>query len=195
MAGLLRMLLLFIPIALQLSFVVNGQQQLNLTSSISLPQRPSSVPSSAASLAPKSTLSTVAVPAPKSAASSIPNSAPLSVSSSVPQSTAPSVPKPPVQASPVANSPSTDDFYKPPEGFEKAKPGTILKYRPVPNPIKLEKSMGPINLAAAWQILYRTQNSAEKPGATVLTLLVPYNAKKGNLFSLSYFTVYLHSPL
>jgi hypothetical protein len=46
----------------------------------------------------------------------------------------------------------------------------------------------PINLKGAYQLLCRTQNSVGQPEATVITVLVPYNAKPSNLFALSFFT-------
>lgn len=81
-----------------------------------------------------------------------------------------------------------DAFYKAPRGFESAKPGTILNYRRVPNPITID-NINPINLQGAWQLLYRTQNSVGEPIATVVTVLVPFNAKSGNLFAESFFAV------
>jgi hypothetical protein len=84
--------------------------------------------------------------------------------------------------------PLEDPFLKPPAGFEKAPPGSILRYRSVTQKIKL-LSFIPLNVFEAWQILYRTQNSVGEPEATIVTLLVPFNKKSDNLFSLSYFTV------
>jgi hypothetical protein len=88
----------------------------------------------------------------------------------------------------TSQPPNEDDFYRPPQGYEKAAPGTILRHRPTPLPITLDNKAG-INIKAAWQLLYRTQDSTGKPEATVTTILVPHNAKRGNLFSYSWFSV------
>jgi hypothetical protein len=173
MAGFHRTLLLFSLIALQLGFTVHGQKESSPKSS------PPKVPG------PKS--SPPKVPGPKLAGPELPAPKLPGLTSQSPKS--PDLTGLGLTHPVVANSPETDDFYKPSAGFEKAALGTILKYRPVPNPLKIEKSLGPLKLASAWQILYRTQNSRDQPEAAVLTLLVPYNAKKGNLFSLSYFDV------
>jgi hypothetical protein len=84
--------------------------------------------------------------------------------------------------------PDDDAFYKAPPGFESTAPGTILRYRPVPNPITLDNK-GAVKLKAAWQILYRTQNSLGNPIATVTTVLEPKNAKRNNLFGYNFFSV------
>lgn len=80
-----------------------------------------------------------------------------------------------------------DDFYIPHPEYVTAKPGEILKWRPAPRPITLI-SFSPIRPKAAWQIQYRTQNSVGEPEATVVTVLVPYNAKPDSLFVQSFFT-------
>lgn len=84
--------------------------------------------------------------------------------------------------------PEIDDFYKPPSGFESTALGSILRHRPVPRPISLDNKT-PVKVEAAWQLLYRTQNAVGDPEATVVTVLVPHNAKKNNLFVYSYFSV------
>jgi hypothetical protein len=83
---------------------------------------------------------------------------------------------------------SDEPFFQPPADLDKIPLGTIIRSRPVPNPIQLAPGI-PLLLEAAWQILYRTQNSLGVPEANIVTLLVPYKAKKNNLFVLSYFTV------
>jgi hypothetical protein len=88
--------------------------------------------------------------------------------------------------------PDDDQFYKPKPGFESAKLGAILKHRAVPNPITLDNKNG-LKLKDAWQILYRTQNSAGEPEATVVTVLVPFKAKADKLFSLQFFSVNMDS--
>jgi hypothetical protein len=91
---------------------------------------------------------------------------------------------------PVKNGtlPENDDFYKAPPGFEKAAAGTILRSRRVPGSITIENSI-PINVQAAWQLQYRTQNSVGNPEASIVTVLVPHNAKPGNVFMYAYYTV------
>jgi hypothetical protein len=84
--------------------------------------------------------------------------------------------------------PDEDAFYKPDPGFESAKPGAILKYRPVPRAITLDNKNG-LKLKEAWQILYRTQNGLAEPEANVVTVLVPFKAKANKLFTLQYFSV------
>jgi hypothetical protein len=84
--------------------------------------------------------------------------------------------------------PDHDPFYKPPLGFEKLKPGTILRHRRAPREITLDNK-GVLKPKDAWQFLYRTQNSVGEPTATVVTLLVPHNPNPKHLFVHSYFTV------
>ncbi|EED19821.1 hypothetical protein TSTA_030840 [Talaromyces stipitatus ATCC 10500] len=73
-------------------------------------------------------------------------------------------------------------FYVPPEGFESTVAGSILRYRTPPYPIAAF-SLAPINLAASYQILYRTTNSFGDAVATVSTILVPHNADFTKLLS------------
>jgi hypothetical protein len=84
--------------------------------------------------------------------------------------------------------PEKDDFYKAPPGFEKAAAGTILRSRRVPGTISIENNI-PLNVQAAWQLQYRTQNSVGQPDTSIVTVLVPHNAKPGNLFMYAYYTV------
>jgi hypothetical protein len=86
------------------------------------------------------------------------------------------------------HSPLNDPFLKPPAEFEKAAPGSILRYRTITDKIKFMKPVQ-LKVFEAWQILYRTQNSVGEPEATIVTLLIPFNKKPDHLFSLSYFTV------
>ncbi|KAF2429700.1 LIP-domain-containing protein [Tothia fuscella] len=83
--------------------------------------------------------------------------------------------------------PNEDAFYNNTLGFEKAKPGTILGHRRVPNPITIDNtnSIVPKN---AWQIKYRTQNSLGVPSETIVTVLEPFNAKKDALFLYHFFS-------
>lgn len=78
--------------------------------------------------------------------------------------------------------PVDDPFYVPPEGFESTAPGSILRHRTPPYPIAAF-SLVPINLAASYQILYRTTNSFGDAVATVSTILVPHNADFTKLLS------------
>lgn len=78
--------------------------------------------------------------------------------------------------------PVDDPFYVPPEGFESTAPGTILRHRITPYPIAAF-SFAPVNLAASYQILFRTTNSFGDAVATVSTILVPHNADFTKLLS------------
>jgi hypothetical protein len=78
--------------------------------------------------------------------------------------------------------PSDDPFYVPPTGFESAKPGDILRSRPVPSALSLFQVI-PLNLKGAWQLLYRTTDSLGNPVATVTTVMVPKNADPKKLLS------------
>jgi hypothetical protein len=84
--------------------------------------------------------------------------------------------------------PKDDIFYQPKPGFESTKPGTILSYRQVPNPITLDNK-NPIVPKSAWQINYRTQNSVGEPEQTMVTILEPFNAKPDSLFVYHFFSV------
>lgn len=87
--------------------------------------------------------------------------------------------------------PDEDPFYKPPPGFETTAPGTILRHRPVPNPLTLNNKDG-IKPKAAWQLLFRTQDSLGKPIATVTTIIQPHGTPKpNNLFGYNFFSVQL----
>ena len=85
-------------------------------------------------------------------------------------------------------SPNADPFYQPPSGYESAAPGTILRYRKTPHGITLDDTEA-VQVQASWQVLYKTQNSVGNPEATVVTIIVPHNPKKDNLFTYSYVTV------
>ncbi|MFJ4659023.1 lipase family protein [Nocardia sp. NPDC088792] len=66
-------------------------------------------------------------------------------------------------------TPQDDPFYTPPSGWDSDAPGTILNSRPVE-----VASMGlPAQDADAWQLLYRTTDTAGQPMATVTTVLRP----------------------
>ncbi|MGY1943848.1 lipase family protein [Nocardia asiatica] len=94
---------------------------------------------------------------------------------------APSVPalgEPPSTAEPMP--PELDPFYRPPaELVASERPGAILAARPVTIANQLGASMH----AEAWQVSYRSTNSADQPIAAVATLLKPH-AGNGKLVSL-----------
>jgi hypothetical protein len=84
--------------------------------------------------------------------------------------------------------PDDDEFYRAPSGYEKAALGSILRHRPVPNPLSIDNKT-PLQLKSAWQIQYRTQNSVGDPEASIVTVLVPHNARPSHLFIYAYYTV------
>jgi hypothetical protein len=97
----------------------------------------------------------------------------------------------PTDTKPLAKGvipPDDDEFYRAPQGFEKAALGSILRHRPVPNPLSVDNKT-PINIKAAWQVQYRTQNSVGEPEASVVTVLVPHNPRPGHLHVYAYYTV------
>ncbi|MGW4367716.1 lipase family protein [Nocardia takedensis] len=72
-----------------------------------------------------------------------------------------------------------DSFYLPPEGLAQAAPGSVLRVRPIqvfglPLPI------------SAWQVLYRTDDSADRPVAGIATVMVPALSTPGARPLLSY---------
>ncbi|KAF4513199.1 hypothetical protein G6O67_000501 [Ophiocordyceps sinensis] len=78
--------------------------------------------------------------------------------------------------------PSEDPFYTVPDDVEEAAPGTILRHRAPPNAIA-GFGILPVRLQASHQILYRTTDSLGDATATVLTVLIPYNADLGKVLS------------
>lgn len=80
-----------------------------------------------------------------------------------------------IRASPQL--PSEDPFYRPPSGWEDAKPGTIFRSRQVEIHAFLKA-----HVKEAWQLLYRTNYASnDEPTTTVTTVIVPYNAKQEKL--------------
>lgn len=69
--------------------------------------------------------------------------------------------------------PSLDPFYTPPSGYKSKALGTILKTRQVQ---VAQYGLLPENVAAAYQILYRTSQWDSTAAVTVATVLIPYNA-------------------
>lgn len=78
--------------------------------------------------------------------------------------------------------PSEDPFYQPPPGYEETEPGTVLRHRRPPFPISLFRS-APIDLAATYQVLYRSSDTFGQPTATVSTILIPHNANMSKVIS------------
>jgi hypothetical protein len=83
--------------------------------------------------------------------------------------------------------PGNDEWYRPPQGFESAPLGAILKYRESKG-ISLDNKKS-VKVAGAWQFLFRTQDSVGAPEATVVSVAVPFNADKGKLFLYHWFAV------
>lgn len=79
-------------------------------------------------------------------------------------------------------APSQDPFYMVPANVSSVPPGTILQHRKPPAPIAAF-GLARDNLKASHQILYRTTDSHGNATATVLTILVPYNADYTKLLS------------
>lgn len=88
----------------------------------------------------------------------------------------------------ILKFPHEDDFYSAPHGYENATLGSILRHRRVPNPLSLDNKI-PLQVKDAWQIQYRSQNSIGEAEAAIVTVLVPYNFRPGNLFVYGYYTV------
>ncbi|KAF5981193.1 lipase secreted [Fusarium coicis] len=78
--------------------------------------------------------------------------------------------------------PSDDSFYKVPDNISTFANGAIIRNRKTPNPIA---TMGqfPLNLANAYQILYKTMDGQDQPTATVLTVLIPHFADTRKILS------------
>jgi Secretory lipase len=88
------------------------------------------------------------------------------------------------QSSPVP--PSKDPFYTPPEGYEQAAAGEVLRFRLSPNPVAA-LSRAKLNISASYQFLYRTADSHGNPEAAVTTLIIPQNADPTKLLSYQVF--------
>ncbi|KAL1891097.1 hypothetical protein Sste5346_007923 [Sporothrix stenoceras] len=78
--------------------------------------------------------------------------------------------------------PSTDSFYSVPDNIASYAPGAIINHRAPPSPISAF-GIDPVNIAASWQILYRTTDNLGNATATILTVLVPVNADFDKLLS------------
>lgn len=73
--------------------------------------------------------------------------------------------------------PDQDPWYEPPQGWKKAKLGTILRKRQVEI-----RTLTKDDVKEAWQLLYRTSYvSEDEPTVTATTILVPHNADADKL--------------
>lgn len=73
--------------------------------------------------------------------------------------------------------PDQDPWYQPPDGWQKAKPGTIFRSRKVDITTFVKD-----NVKEAWQLLYRTTfTSDDEPKYTATTVIVPHNADSDKL--------------
>ncbi|WFD33047.1 hypothetical protein MSPP1_004104 [Malassezia sp. CBS 17886] len=89
---------------------------------------------------------------------------------------------PAVSALGLVPYPSQDPFYHPPGGWQNKGPGDILRSRKIQ-----AASVGILKFNLdAYQYLYRSNgNSAHDPSYTVTTVLVPHNAKRDTLVTIS----------
>jgi hypothetical protein len=78
--------------------------------------------------------------------------------------------------------PKEDPWYTPPDGYESATPGEVLRVRIAQG--ELGQTLD--SLGAAYNILYRTTNSNADPSWAVTTLLVPRKPSKTSNSLLSY---------
>ncbi|KAG5922997.1 hypothetical protein E4U61_004580 [Claviceps capensis] len=78
--------------------------------------------------------------------------------------------------------PTDDPFYTVPENLADISPGTILRHRKPPAPIAAFRRDRQ-NLQDTHQILYRTTDNFGNATATVLTVMVPFNADYGKVVS------------
>ncbi|CUM47359.1 uncharacterized protein AC631_01270 [Debaryomyces fabryi] len=78
-------------------------------------------------------------------------------------------------------TPSEDDFYSLPDGYEDKEPGTILKIRKPPQ--RLRSVYFPILVKDAWQALVRTTDSNGNATAIVTTIIEPFNADPSKVVS------------
>jgi hypothetical protein len=84
-------------------------------------------------------------------------------------------------------NPESDTFYTPPANFARKAPGVILRARKVPLG-KTKSTLTTIvgDASAAYELLYRTNDSTGQPTATVATLLVPAHPAPGPRRLVSY---------
>ncbi|KAL7786355.1 secretory lipase domain-containing protein [Trichoderma ceciliae] len=79
--------------------------------------------------------------------------------------------------------PSKDPFYAVPDNIDEFSPGDIINHREPPSQIAAY-GWAPAHVQKAYQILYRTTDSRQRPTATVLTALIPPDADYDKLLSL-----------
>ncbi|KAI0193132.1 LIP-domain-containing protein [Astrocystis sublimbata] len=77
--------------------------------------------------------------------------------------------KPPVASKIAPLPPSQDPWYRAPDGFEAAAPGTVLRLRIAPGNLTTIVK----NATAVYNILYRTTDSRHRPSWAVTTLFIP----------------------
>ena len=81
--------------------------------------------------------------------------------------------------------PSSDPFYNPPKGFEKAAVGDILQSRETPKSIT--GRFAPLKIQNSWQLLVRSEDSFGNPNAIVTTVIEPVNADPSKIASYQVF--------
>ncbi|KAL7662600.1 Uncharacterized protein ABC855_g4847 [[Candida] zeylanoides] len=81
----------------------------------------------------------------------------------------------------VPLKPSEDPFYRPPQGFESASEGEVLRMRQTPH--QLRSVYLKVNVKNSWQILVRSTDSHGNATAIVSTIIEPYNADPTRLVS------------
>ena len=85
-------------------------------------------------------------------------------------------------ASPFSlKSPLVDDFYNPPQGYESAKLGEILKLRKTPG--KISSLFILVEVKNSWQLLVRSEDSFGNAAAIVTTVIKPFNADPSKVVS------------
>ncbi|EMG49987.1 Lipase 1 [Candida maltosa Xu316] len=77
--------------------------------------------------------------------------------------------------------PSEDNFYTPPDGYEDAALGEILKMRKTPN--SLSSAFFEISVKNSWQVLVRSEDSFGNATAIVTTIIEPNNADPSKVVS------------
>lgn len=87
----------------------------------------------------------------------------------------------PASSSSAPTKPLDDPFYTPPDGFELAKEGEVLKIRPTPH--QLRSIFLPINVKKSWQILVRSSDTHGNATAILSTIIEPYNSDPTKLVS------------
>jgi hypothetical protein len=84
--------------------------------------------------------------------------------------------------------PTQNPFYQPPTDLSGYAPGDIIRSRPTPGPIGAAQKYFPIYIQSSFQILYRTTSALGDPVASMVTILIPYNAPCNKI--LAYQTAY-----